>query len=111
MPGVVSAAAISRAPGGGDWMGMNFKIAGQPAPDPSTPGGANQSAAYFAITPDYFNTMKIPVISGRDIVAKDTATSPPIVVINKAMADRWFPGQNPIGQRRGVGLRSRRTDA
>ena len=98
IPGVVSAAAISRAPASGSWMGMRFRIAGQPAPDPNTPGGSNMTAAYFAITPGYFGTMKIPVLSGRDIAATDTASAVPVVVINKAMADRWFPGQNPVGQ-------------
>ena len=98
IPGVVSAAAISRAPASGSWMNMPFRIEGQPAPDPSTPGGSAMTAAYFAITPDYFSAMKIPVLSGRDVASTDTASAPPVVVINQAMADRWFPGQNPIGQ-------------
>lgn|SRR5579871_736624 len=99
VPGVVSAAAISRAPGSGDWMGMGFQIAGQPARDPSTPGGNNLQAAYFAITPGYFQTMRIPVLRGREFNDRDTAAGPPVIVINKAMADRWFPNQNPLGQR------------
>jgi predicted permease len=99
IPGVVSTAAISRAPGSGNWMGMGFQIAGQPARDPNTPGGNNQQAAYFAITPGYFQTMRIPVLQGRDFNDRDTATGPPVILINKAMADRWFPNQNPMGQR------------
>lgn len=99
IPGVVSAAAISRAPGSGDWMGMGFQIAGQPARDPNTPGGNNLQAAYFATTPGYFHTMRIPLIQGREFNDRDTAAGPPVIVINKAMADRWFPNQNPIGQR------------
>jgi putative ABC transport system permease protein len=99
IPGILSAAAISRAPASGNWMSMRFRIVGQPAPDPSTPGGSAMTAAYFAITPGYFGTMKIPVLSGRDVATGDTASAPPVIVINKAMADRWFPGQNPIGQR------------
>ena len=99
VPGVVSAAAISRAPGSGDWMGMGFQIAGQPARDPNTPGGNNMQAAYFAITPGYFHTMRIPVLRGREFNDRDTAAGPPVIVINKAMADRWFPNQNPLGQR------------
>jgi putative ABC transport system permease protein len=80
-------------------MGMGFQIAGQPARDPNTPGGNNQQAAYFAITPGYFQTMRIPVLRGREFNDRDTAAGPPVIVINKAMADRWFPNQNPLGQR------------
>jgi putative ABC transport system permease protein len=80
-------------------MRMGFQIAGQPARDPSTPGGNNMQAAYFATTPGYFHTMRIPVLQGREFNDRDTATGPPVIVINKAMADRWFPNQNPLEQR------------
>jgi predicted permease len=99
LPGVVSAAAASRAPGSGDWMRMGFQIAGQPARDPSTPGGNNMQAAYFATTPGYFSTLRIPVLQGREFNDRDTPSGPPVIVINKAMADRWFPNQNPLEQR------------
>lgn len=99
IPGVVSAAGISRPPASGGWMNLPFQIAGQPPVDPNTPGGTNRQAAYFAITPDYFATMKIPIVNGRDVNDRDTAAAPPIVVVNKTFADRYFSGQNPIGQR------------
>lgn len=99
IPGVVSAAGISRAPASGNWMGMPFQIAGQPRIDPTAPGGTNRNAAYFAITPDYFATMKIPLLGGRDVNDRDTAVGPPVAIVNKIFADRYFPGQNPVGQR------------
>jgi putative ABC transport system permease protein len=98
IPGVKSAAAISRAPASG-WMGMGFAIAGQPAPDPNTPGGNRMNAAYYGITPGYFETMRIPVLSGRDFNDRDTATGVPVIIVNKAFADKWFAGQNAVGQR------------
>ncbi len=98
IPGVQSAAAISRAPASG-WMGMGFLVAGQPAPDPNTPGGNPNRAAYFGITPRYFETMRVPVMSGRDFNDRDTATGVPVIIVNKAFADKFFPGQNAIGQR------------
>jgi predicted permease len=98
IPGVTSAAAISRAPVSG-WMQMGFLIAGQPAPDPNAPGGNPNQAAYFGITPHYFETMKIPVMNGRDFNDRDTETGIPVIIVNKAFADKWFPGQSAVGQR------------
>jgi putative ABC transport system permease protein len=94
IPGVRSAAAISRAPLSGNAMGMQFVIQGRPRPEP----GQRQGAAYFAITPRYFETMKIPILRGRDFTRTDTATSPLVMIINKTMADRFWEGQDPIGQ-------------
>jgi putative ABC transport system permease protein len=94
IPGVRSAAAISRAPLSGNAMGMQFFIQGRPRPEP----GQRQGAAYFAITPRYFETMKIPILRGRDFNRTDTATSPLVMIINKTMADRFWEGQDSIGQ-------------
>jgi putative ABC transport system permease protein len=94
IPGVRSAAAISRAPLSGGAMGMQFFIGGRPRPE----SGRGQGAAYFAITPRYFETMKIPIIRGRDFTRTDTSTAPLVMIINKTMADRFFDGQDPIGQ-------------
>jgi putative ABC transport system permease protein len=97
IPGVLSAAASSRAPFNGA-LGMQFKIEGRPAPDPGTPGGA-MNAAYMALTPNYFATLRIPILEGRDFTAADTAAAPLVAIVNKAMVQRWWPNQNPIGQR------------
>ena len=47
----------------------------------------------------YLDTMAIPVVRGRTIRASDTATTPRVVVVNEAMAARYWPGQDPIGKR------------
>jgi len=94
IPGITSAAAISRAPLSGNAMGMQFFIEGRPRPEP----GQRQGAAYFAITPRYFETMRIPIQRGRDFNRTDTSTSPLVMIINKTMADRFWEGQDPIGQ-------------
>jgi putative ABC transport system permease protein len=95
IPGVRSAAGISRAPLSGEAMGMQFLIEGRPRPESER----GQGAAFFAITPRYFDTMRIPVLRGRDFTRTDTATSPLVVIVNKTMADRFWEGQDPIGQR------------
>jgi putative ABC transport system permease protein len=99
IPGVISAAGVSRPPASGGWMSLPFQIAGQPRVDPDTPGGTNRNAVYFAITPNFFATMKIPLINGRDVDDRDTAAAPPVIIVNKAFADRYLAGQNPLGQR------------
>jgi predicted permease len=96
IPGVVSVAAGNRPPLTGT-MWMNFNIQGRPTPAP-TEGGTGQNAAYYAITPNYFGTLKTAILQGRDITTQDSAAAPPVMIINKAMADRWWPGESPIGK-------------
>jgi len=97
LPGVISVAGAARPPFAGS-MGMQFKIEGRPAQDPG-PQGSGLNAAYMPITPNYFATVRIPVLQGRDFSASDTASAPRVVIINKTMAQRWWPNENPIGQR------------
>jgi len=104
IPGVMSAAAISRPPLNSGGIEMPFLIEGRPAPPPSAaPGGGpqqqGQTADYFSITPDYFATMKIPVLRGRDITAQDRAGSSLVIIINQTMARRFFANEEPIGKR------------
>jgi hypothetical protein len=47
----------------------------------------------------YLDTMAIPLVRGRGIQSSDTATAPRVVVINQAMASRYWPGEDPIGKR------------
>jgi putative ABC transport system permease protein len=99
LPGVISAAGASRPPFAGA-MGIQFRIEGRPVPEPA-PGnqGNGMNTSYMPITPNYFSTVRIPVLQGRDFNTSDTAAAPLVVIINKAMAQRWWPNENPIGQR------------
>jgi putative ABC transport system permease protein len=104
IPGVISAAGISRPPLNSGGIQMQFLIEGRPAPPPSTaPGGGPQQQAqtadYFSITPNYFETMRIPILSGRNITAQDTAAGAPVIIINQTMARRFFPSEDPVGKR------------
>ncbi len=94
IPGVRSAAGISRPPLSGGAMGMQFFVDGKPRPE----SGRGQSAAFSALTPRYFETMKIQILRGRDFSRTDTATAPLVMIINKTMADRFWEGKDPIGQ-------------
>ena len=104
VPGVLSAAAISRPPLNSPGIPMPFLIEGRPAPPPSaaSDGGSQQqgqTANYFSITPNFFATMKIPILRGRDFNAQDTASGNLAIIINQSMARRFFANEEPISKR------------
>ncbi len=99
MPGVVSASAVSYVPGGGNWNTVDFLIEGRAAPAP----GEAQSASFQVISPDYFQTMRIPLISGRYFAASDGADSQRVAMIGAEFARRYFADEDPVGRRIKVG--------
>jgi len=94
-PGVLSAGAISDLPLTGSNISDSFTIEGRPP----IPKEAEPSTEYHIVTPRYFESMGIPLLSGRDIAPTDTRQSPNVVVINDAFARRHFAGENPLGHR------------
>jgi putative ABC transport system permease protein len=62
-------------------------------------------AAWNAITPSYFATMNTPVLQGREYADTDAANADGLVIINKAFAEKYFSGENPIGRRVAMGAR------
>lgn len=63
------------------------------------PDGLEVNASYTLVSPGYFETMRIELVSGRAFTAADDDDAPPVVVINQTLADPLFPGQSPIGHR------------
>ena len=63
--------------------------------------GANVS--YLAVDQNYFSTLGIPVLAGRAFSAADTAEAPAVIVINHLMAEKYWPGENPIGKTARIG--------
>jgi putative ABC transport system permease protein len=94
LPDVADAAAVSVFPFSGTSAGAVFTITGRP---PSAPGTV-LTANFTSATPGYFRAMGIPLTVGRGFEIADHAKAPFVAVVNEAMADRYFPGQNPIGQ-------------
>ncbi len=92
LPGVQSAGAATSFPP--DPPGASsIEIEGRPA----VPGEA-LGAGFTLVTPDYFRAAGMTLREGRFIEAKDTANAPRVVVINEALAHRYFQGQDPIGR-------------
>lgn len=75
--------------------GAQVAIEGQPRPEPDE----YPEARYADITPGFFATFEVTLISGRDFDLTDEAESQPVAIVNQAFADRFFPGRDPIGQR------------
>jgi putative ABC transport system permease protein len=99
IPGVVSASSVSHLPIGGGNAGRGFSIEGQPeAGREGGPGGL-----YAVACPDYFRSMGIPLLEGREFSHQDTVTAPGVVIINQAMARRYWRNQDPLGTRIKIG--------
>jgi predicted permease len=80
-------------------MGFYDKGAALAIPGYQQPAGQRAPyAAYNAVSPDYFKVLRIPVVAGRTILESDTASAARVAVINQAMAERYWPGANPIGR-------------
>jgi putative ABC transport system permease protein len=98
LPGVTSVAAISHLPLSGANAGRGFTIEGQAAPS-ATEG---PSASYRLTCPGYFETLGI-AIRGRDFTPADSLNAAGVVIVNETAAARYWPNQDPLGQRLKLG--------
>jgi predicted permease len=95
VPGVQASAAVSDLPMGGSMNFLTFEVAGREPPRP----GQEPGAQILRATPDYFRAMGVPVVRGRPFVREDRQGTSPVVVINERAAQRFFPNQDPLGER------------
>jgi predicted permease len=95
VPGVVAAGLINHLPIGGDMWTFGVVAEGQPLPEP----GQYVLARYRVCDSGYLPAMRIPLLQGRNFNDHDRPGSPPVVIINEKLANRFWPGQNPIGKR------------
>jgi predicted permease len=94
LPGVRSVSAAELPTLADDHWGGNVVVEG------SNPGdAASEHVRRNAIGPDYFATLGIPLLSGREVSWQDDAAAPRVAVINETMARRFFAGRSPLGAR------------
>ncbi len=96
MPGVVSVGAVDQVPirSGGTWNVVY--------PVERPPTNAAERARFGAqrrfVSDDYFDALGIPILTGRAFESTDRAGDAGVLIINATMAERWFPGENPLGK-------------
>jgi putative ABC transport system permease protein len=99
LPGVASVGGINHLPLEGDLWDRAFEIEGRPKPRQ----GEAPVAIYRIVIPGYFETMRLRVKLGRTISYQDNAKAQAVVIINECAAERYWPGESPIGKRFVIG--------
>ncbi|HKW74614.1 MAG TPA: ABC transporter permease [Terriglobales bacterium] len=93
VPGVSSVGAVTPLPLSGSNAIITFTIEGRPVPRSDEP-----SADIKISTPNYFHTLNIPLLSGRDFTERDDEKAPGVVIVNQAFAEKFFPNENVLGK-------------
>jgi predicted permease len=99
-PGVTSAALVAVPILSGDEWDSTTGVEGHTPQD-----GEDMQAFMNALSPGYFETMKIPILEGRDFRVSDIRANPTVAIVNKRFADHFFKGRSALGKRlsRGIG--------
>ncbi|MBO0862223.1 MAG: ABC transporter permease [Chloracidobacterium sp.] len=98
LPGVESAAIASQLPLGGGSNGV-IQIEGRPR----VAGMSGPLVQHTWISPDYFRTMRIPLMQGRAFNESDTSSSTKVVIINRTLSRLFWPNEDPLGRRLSLG--------
>jgi putative ABC transport system permease protein len=94
-PEIESAGVSTTVPLQGSEMALDFLIQGRPLPV----RGQEPGARFNSVTPGYFRALGMRLQAGRFFLETDRADAPPVAVINRDMAERFWPGENPIGEK------------
>jgi predicted permease len=98
LPGVQGVGSSQIAVLTGTDMGANITVEGRPDLD-----NDDRHVNFDAVSPNYFSTMRIPLVSGREFNAQDSASNTKVAIINEAMEKEFFPNRNPIGVHFAIG--------
>ena len=93
LPGVQAASAVLPLPLGSDRIRITFETEGRSIPRSELP-----ASEYRAVALNYFRTMGIPLLKGRDFDERDSRQSTQVIVVNEDFAQRFFPGDDAIGK-------------
>jgi putative ABC transport system permease protein len=95
LPGVTAAATVYPLPFSGRDYLDSFLVEGRPRPSPAD----LPAVAVSAVSPGYFQALRIPLLRGREFGEQDDAAGPPAAVVSRAIAGRFWPGEDPVGRR------------
>jgi putative ABC transport system permease protein len=94
LPGVRSASVSNMTPISNSFWNEDLQIEGY------TSKGQDDTLVYFnEVSDGYFETMRTPIVAGRDFNSHDTPESPKVAIVNETVARKFFAGQNPVGKR------------
>ena len=102
LPGVGSVAIGSVVPLDGMWLGQGVDI----EDDPPRQGPSQKNASYQMVSPTYFQTLDIPILSGRAFTDKDSSDSAQVCIVSEAFVRRFLNGREPLGLRVAVPVMS-----
>ncbi len=100
LPGVTSMSMSMYSPLEGDNWGECVIQQGHPAPRP----GERCGSTWDRVSPQFLNSIGVPIVRGRDFNEHDTATSPLVAIVNETFVKRFFPDQDPIGRHFGIDM-------
>jgi putative ABC transport system permease protein len=93
LPGIAAASAISRLPLNPGNSSRSVEVEGRTPP----PSG-DISPDYLVVTPDYFHTLVVPLLSGRTFTDRDDASALPVAIVSEATAHHFWPGEDAVGK-------------
>ncbi len=99
LPGVESVGATNFLPLTGFWGTSTFTLEGQPPPNPGDEPEADNRTA----TPNYFRSMGIRLIDGREFTEQDREGAPQVLIVNETLARKFWAGDSPVGKRLNLG--------
>ncbi len=94
LPGVLGVGVTSALPIGGSGGTIRFVVQGRP-----TAQGQEDECDIITVTPGFFSTLKVPLISGRMFSATDKLEAPWVEMVNQAFVNKYFPNEDPVGKR------------
>jgi putative ABC transport system permease protein len=100
IPGVTDAALSTNPPLNGEYGFAPFIVDVQPRPEPDQEPIVDRPT----VSSDYFRTLQIPLLHGRNFDSQDTTDKANVIVVDAALVNHFFPGQNPIGKSISMGV-------
>jgi putative ABC transport system permease protein len=106
VPGVRNASGVMPLPLSGDTLRTSFEIEGKPMAKSDLPRTQIRAVGF-----DYFETMRIPLVAGREFTERDDRRAPHVIIINQTLARKFFPNENAIGKHIKPGMSAGKSDS